>query len=101
MIKYRHFRFDGGGGLTLGYENMGNGDLTFATAFCSKKDQFCKRLGRELVEDRITFTLNFVTNTIEKDQVLVCLLALVSSHDYPDKLEKGIKRALARQLLCY
>ena len=42
------------GGATIGYGfDDERQQLMYAVARCSKKDNFCKRLGRELVEERL------------------------------------------------
>lgn len=60
-VNYRHIRFmdDFGnisnmGGVTVAYVQTDENTITFATAVCSIKDNFCKRTGRKIARQRLT-----------------------------------------------
>ena len=60
MIKYIHYRykrFDGTphtkGGETFAYVVHANGSVTVARALCNPKDNYCKRIGRDISTGRL------------------------------------------------
>jgi hypothetical protein len=56
--RFKHFQFEGNkGGVTLGW--MYNDDSLFlACSVCSSKDMFSKKVGRELVLERLNEEVN-------------------------------------------
>lgn len=50
-IYYYHLRI--GHGVTFAYYVKADGWVQFSYAICSKKDQYCKAVGREIAEERL------------------------------------------------
>jgi hypothetical protein len=50
-IYYYHLRI--GHGVTFAYYVRTNGWVQFSYAICSKKDQYCKAVGRDIAEERL------------------------------------------------
>lgn len=50
MIEYRHFFESGYGGATVAYDNEKN---RYGIAVCSDKDQYSKRVGRDIATKRM------------------------------------------------
>lgn len=61
MIKFIHLRYinpfndnvETKGGFTVAYVEHANDTVTYAIAKCSKKDNYCKRIGRDVATGRM------------------------------------------------
>ena len=79
MLKFVHFNdevtelFPKGKKFTIGYTINGN-FVEFAVAACSKKDQYCRKTGRELVTKRYNNFAFWVLPKLRNERDTVTML---------------------------
>ena len=70
IIYYSHnFNDYQPGGYTLAYI-LEDGFIRYGTAFCSPRDQYCRRTGRELAEERLATNPTSIPASVAVDQAL-------------------------------
>lgn len=98
MIFYKHLRL-GKFAVTLAYRFI-DGGIEYGAAYCSKKDQFCKEIGREIALNRLMNSLQagFVTMPTEDNPITKILLDIVYNCLYPPSMRLKVLTLLAMEL---
>lgn len=102
--KYKHIRFSDyliftGGALTIAY-NEGTNGIEYGVSYCSKKDQFCRKTGRELAESRLNSAEGmFVPYSTKGNNVILKILLDIASFElYPESLKIPFNEVVAYHL---
>lgn len=77
--------------ITLVYEQESSSELEYAFALCSKKDQFSRKAGRQLAEDRLeveSLLINTRKTLNHQEAVLRCLVDIMANVEYPCDFEE-------------
>ena len=98
-LHIKHFRFRKGA-ATVAFKT-GIGGIDYSVAFCSHKDNFSKKAGRDLAVKRLVdnnCTFSSWCPNLGNDIFCSILMDILSGINVPNKLRPGLEIELARRL---
>ena len=98
-VRIKHFRFRKGA-ATVAYK-VGIGGIDYSVAFCSTRDTFSKKAGRELAVQRfVTDNCEFSSwcSNFSEDVNISILMDILSCLPVPTKLRLGLECELSHRL---
>lgn len=105
QVCFQHVRPLSDGAITIAYQQAvekGRAIIKVAVSFCSVRDKFSRKIGRELAQTRLTefgetehdFVFSIHSKTNHNEVVTQTLSSLLSFGKYPRGMENSIRLGL-------
>ena len=103
MNKYIHLRSQESGNITISMQ-IERGDycsfIKYGVSYCSPKDQFCKRTGRDLADQRMGLVPIATVKKLTHFRIQAKVLASIFvDEDYPDWAESVLEFYLSESMI--